>query len=56
MSNIKPTIFKDKEVTSITDFIEPDTLKETFPKKIDIIFADGRVNLYYKIITHEFRK
>jgi exodeoxyribonuclease VII large subunit len=56
LSNIKPTIFKNNEVTSITDFIEPDTLKETFPKKIEIIFADGKVNLYYKIISYEFRK
>ena len=57
LSNIKPTIFKEKEkeVTSITDFINPQTKQESAPKKIEIIFADGKVNLYYRIISHEFR-
>ena len=58
LSNIKPTIFKDKdkEVSTITDFINPTTNIETTPKKIEIIFADGRVCLYYKIINYEFGK
>jgi len=56
LSNIKPTIFKNNEVTSITDFIDPVTKIEATPKKIEIIFADGKVNLYYRIISHEFRQ
>ena len=56
LSNIKPTIFKKDEVTSITDFINPYTKQEITPKKIEIIFADGKVNLYYRIINHEFRQ
>lgn len=54
LSNIKPTIFKNNEVTSITDFINPTTMTEITPKKIEIIFADGKINLYYRIITYEF--
>lgn len=56
LSNIKPTIFKENEITSITDFIDINTLKEITPKKIEIIFADGKINIYYKIIDYEFRK
>jgi exodeoxyribonuclease VII large subunit len=54
LSNIKPTIFKENEVTSISDFINPVTKTEITPKKIEIIFADGKINLYYKIINYEF--
>jgi exodeoxyribonuclease VII large subunit len=54
LSNLKPTIYKTQEVTSITDFIDGETKKELTPKKIEIIFADGKVNLYYKIIDYEF--
>ena len=56
LSNIKPTIFKKDEVTSIADFINPYTKQEITPKKIEIIFADGKVNLYYRIINYEFRQ
>jgi exodeoxyribonuclease VII large subunit len=56
LSNIKPTIFKNNEVTSITDFINPITKTEITPKKIEIIFADGKVNLYYRIINYEFNQ
>ena len=56
LSSIKPTIFKDDEVTSIIDFIDPITKKELTPKKIEIIFADGKVNLYYRIISYEFNQ
>lgn len=54
LSNIKPTIFKENEVTTINDFINPITKIETSPKKIEIIFADGKVSLYYRIINYEF--
>ena len=54
LSNIKPTIFKENEVTSISDFINPVTKAQITPKKIEIIFADGKINLYYKIINYEF--
>lgn len=56
LSSVKPTIFKDNEVTSICDFVNPQTKIETTPKKIEIIFADGKVNLYYRIINYEFRQ
>jgi exodeoxyribonuclease VII large subunit len=56
LSNVKPTIFKNNEVTSICDFINPQTKQEITPKKIEIIFADGKVNLYYRIINYEFRQ
>lgn len=56
LSNLKPTLWKGKEITSISDFIDPNTKIEITPKKIEIIFADGKVNLYYKIIDYEFRK
>lgn len=56
LSNIKPTIYKENEITSIVDFIDPITKKETNPKKIEIIFADGKVNIYYRIINYEFRQ
>jgi exodeoxyribonuclease VII large subunit len=56
LSTVKPTIFKDNEVTSVSDFINPQTNKEVSPKKIEIIFADGKVNLYYKIANYEFRQ
>jgi exodeoxyribonuclease VII large subunit len=56
LSNIKPTLYKDNEITSISDFIDPETKKELNPKKIEIIFADGKVNIYYKIINYEFRQ
>jgi len=54
VSNIKPTMFKEKEITSIIDFINPITKKETNPKKIDINFIDGKIKIYYKIVSYEF--
>lgn len=56
LANIKPTIFKDKEITSINDLIDIKTGKENNPKKIEIIFIDGRIKLYYKVIEHELYK
>ena len=58
LSNVKPTIYKNDgiELSTITEFINPITLKEITPKKIEIIFADGIVKLYYRIIDYEFRQ
>jgi exodeoxyribonuclease VII large subunit len=55
LSNIKPTIMRDEEITSIGDFIDKQTKEEKSPKKVEIIFSDGKVNIYYKIINYEFR-
>jgi len=52
LSTIKPTIYKNTEVTSIADFIDPSTNKEYNPKKIEIIFPDGSIVMYYKIISY----
>ena len=56
LTNLKPTIIKNKEVTTIDDFIDPNTKKELNPKKIEIYFADGKIKLYYKIIEYESYK
>ena len=56
LSNIKPTIFNNTEITSIYDFIDIYTGKEKSPKKIEIIFADGRITLYYRITNYELRQ
>ena len=53
LTNLKPTIIKNNEITSINDFIDPITNKEINPKKIEIYFADGKIKLYYKIIDYE---
>jgi len=53
ITNIKPTIFRNNlEITSINDFINTITKKETSPKKIEIIFIDGKIELYYKIVNY----
>ena len=50
LTNIKPTIFRNNlELSSINDFINPITKKDIFPKKIEIIFMDGKIELSYKI-------
>ena len=56
LSTIKPTIYKNTEVTSITDFVDLDTSKEHNPKKIEIIFPDGSIVMYYKIISYQHVK
>jgi len=53
ITNIKATIFKNSsEVNSISSFINIETKKEVSPKKIEIIFVDGKVELYYKIVNY----
>ncbi len=57
LSKLKPTIFKNKvELSSITDFIDPETNIEKRNKKIEIIFNDGKININYKIINYEIFK
>ncbi len=59
ISSIKPTIYKknkndnDTEITSITDFIDPDTGEEKKNKKLKLIFNDGNLELNYKITNYE---
>lgn len=44
LANIKPTILKNnKEITSINNILQDN------PKKIDIIFPDGTIQIYYQI-------
>ncbi len=52
LSNIKPSIFKKNEITSINDFINDDGI-ESKSKKIDIYFVDGKIKLGYKIVEYE---
>jgi exonuclease VII large subunit len=55
LSNIKPCIYRnDNEISSINDFFDVNKNPKN-PKKIEIYFADGSINLYYKIINYEFR-
>lgn len=53
LSNLKPTIIRKKELTTIDDFIDPITNIEIKPKKIEIYFIDGMVGLSYKINAYE---
>jgi exodeoxyribonuclease VII large subunit len=54
LSKLKPTIYKNNiELSSITDFIDPETNIEKRNKKIEIIFNDGKININYKIISYE---
>jgi len=54
ISSIKPTIYKkDTEITSITDFIVPDTGEEKKNKKLKLVFNDGNIDINYKIINYE---
>jgi exonuclease VII large subunit len=44
ISKIKPTLFnKDKEICSVKD------LENNAPKKLDIVFHDGKATIYYKL-------
>ena len=62
LTNIKPSLFRQielskkkydiKEISSINDFIDLNNI-EIKPKKIEIIFIDGKINLNYKIINYE---
>ena len=56
LSTIKPTIYKNTEVTSICDFVNPNNDIQTNPKKIEIIFPDGSIIMYYKIISYQHVK
>lgn len=53
LSQLKPTIMRNKEITSINDFINQDTNKEVSPKKIEIYFIDGKIILNYKITEYQ---
>lgn len=53
LSNLKPTIMRKNEITSIEDFINTQNSVEVKPKKIDIYFIDGMVKLSYKIDKYE---
>ena len=54
ISSIKPSIYKkDFEITSITDFIEPDTGEEKKNKKLKLVFNDGNIDINYKITSYE---
>jgi len=53
LSNLKPTIIRKNELTSIRDFINTDTNDEIKPKKIEIYFIDGMVGINYKINKYE---
>jgi predicted phosphatase len=53
LSELKPTIIRDRELTSITDFVNLEKNKEIKPKKIEIYFIDGKINISYKIIEYE---
>lgn len=44
ISKIKPTLFnKDKEICSVKE------LEDNAPKKLDIVFHDGKATIYYKL-------
>jgi hypothetical protein len=53
--DLKPTITRNnsKELISICDFVDIKNNKEIKPKKIEINFIDGMVNISYKIIEYE---
>lgn len=53
LSNLKPTIIRKNELTSIEDFIDTENDTEIKPKKIEIYFIDGMVGLSYKITKYE---
>lgn len=53
LSQLKPTIIRKKELTSINDFVSKDTNKEVSPKKIEIYFIDGRIGISYKITEYK---
>ena len=51
ISNLKPVLFKNKEIISIYDFIDKNTNNEIASKKIDIKMMDGEIKIYYKIVN-----
>jgi exodeoxyribonuclease VII large subunit len=53
LANLKPTIIRKNELTSIEDFIDTNTGIEIKSKKIEIYFIDGKIKLSYKIIDYE---
>ena len=53
LSNIKPSIFRNHELFSIKDFVNLEKNKSINPKKIEINFIDGKINLSYKILGYE---
>lgn len=53
LSNLKPTIIRKNELTSVEDFVNTETGIESKPKKIEIYFIDGMVELSYKVIKYE---
>jgi exodeoxyribonuclease VII large subunit len=53
LMNMKPTIIRKNELTSINDFVDIETNNEIKPKKIEIYFIDGMVVLSYKISKYE---
>jgi exodeoxyribonuclease VII large subunit len=53
LTNMKPTIFKKNiEIISISNFVNFETKKEVSPKKIEIVFPDGKVELSYKLLSY----
>jgi exodeoxyribonuclease VII large subunit len=53
LTNMKPTIFKKNiEIISISNFINLENKKEISPKKIEIAFPDGKVELSYKLLSY----
>ena len=55
ISNFKPSIYRTEsnELVSINDFININKNKTISPKKIEIKFIDGKINISYKIIDYE---
>jgi exodeoxyribonuclease VII large subunit len=53
LSELKPTIMRKKELTSINDFVTQNPNKEVSPKKIEIYFIDGKISISYKITEHQ---
>ena len=55
ISNFKPSIYRNdtNELLSINDFININKNKTINPKKIEIKFIDGKINISYKIIDYE---
>ena len=53
LSNLKPTIIRNNELTSIEDFVNTKTNIEIKPKKIEIYFIDGMIGLSYKVNKYE---
>jgi hypothetical protein len=50
---IKPSIYREEELTNLNDFID-ELGNEIKPKKIDIYLVNGKITLEYKISKYEF--